>query len=202
MKSKKLLVRKKRFGVLLVLPVLLAIVMASSVRTAAAGNGTDKFGPFALTTTDGSSCGGFWALDTFQRSWSVHDNGDGTFLVRRDEKNGTFSTLAGPSPGACSDSAHHGLLLNGGITGQMGGFFMFDVTSNNYNPAGCTTAANCGTTDDFLANVFPGLTDYCDSTCIWNYEYASNDRTLKYRHWQDKSDNAGNDKFEGDIANQ
>jgi hypothetical protein len=201
MKSKKLSAQKKGFSILLVLPLLLAIFAASSLKTAAAGNGTDKFGPFAMTATDGSSCGGDWAMDTFQRTWSVHDNGDGTFLVRREEKNGTFSTFAGVSPGFCSDSAHHGATLNAGITGQMGGFFMFDVTSNTYNPSACATAGNCDDTGDFLANVFPTLTDYCNATCIWNYEYDSNNRTLKYRHWQDKSDNAGNDKFEGDIAN-
>ena len=201
MKSKKLSNRKKRFGTLVVVTLLLVIVSASSLKTSAAGNGTDKFGPFAMSATDGSSCGGDWAMDTFQRTWSVHDNGDGTFLVRREEKNGAFSTIAGLSPGACSDSAHHGATVNAGITGQMGGFFMFDVTSNTYNPGACATAANCEDTDDFLANVFPTLSDYCSATCIWNYEYDSNDRTLKYRHWQDKSDNAGNDKFEGDIAN-
>jgi hypothetical protein len=102
MKSKKLLARNTRFGMLLVLPLLLAIVMTSPLRSSAAGNGTDKFGPFAMTATDGSSCGGNWAMDTFQRTWSVHDNGDGTFLVRREEKNGTFSAFAGLSPGACS----------------------------------------------------------------------------------------------------
>ena len=202
MKSNKLSARNKWFSRLLVLTLLLVFVAGASLKTSAAGNGADKFGPFAMSSTDGSSCGGSWALDTFQRSWSVHDNGDGTFLVRREEKNGKFSTFAGLSPGACSDSNHHGATLNGGITGQMGGFFMFDVTSSTYNPGACAVAANCMDTDDFLTNVFPTLTDYCNATCIWNYEYDSNDRTLKYRHWQDKSDNDGNDKFEGDIANQ
>jgi len=201
MKLKKLSARNKRFGVLLVLPLLLALVAAASFRTAAAGNGTDKFGPFALTTPDGGSCGSDWAKDTIDRSFSVHDNGDGTFLVREEDKNGTFVTLGGASPGACSDSAHHGIIVNSGIKGQMQGFFMFDVMSGTYNPTACATA-DCSTRGGFLAAVFPTLTDYCNATCVWNFEYGSNDRTLKYRHWQDKSDQTGNDKFEGDIANQ
>ena len=197
MKSKKLSARNKRFSILLVLPLLLAMIMAPSLRTAAAGNGTDKFGPFTLTTPD-NSCAGFWAADTIQRSWSVHDNGDGTFLVREDDKNGTFLTLAGPSPGSCTDSAHHGSTLIAGITGQMSGFFVFDATGSSYNPNGCATA-DCSTRTGFLAAV--GLSLSCSKTCMWNFEYNSNDRRLNYRHWQDKSDSAGNDKFEGDIAN-
>jgi hypothetical protein len=155
-----------------------------------------------LTTPDGSSCGDDWALDTVQRSWSVHDNGDGTFLVRRDDKNGTFVTYGNHSPSACAGSGRHGTTVSPGITGQMSGFFVFDVTSSSYNPTACAFNPACATTPGFLANAFPGLASYCNTTCMWNFEYDSNDRTLKFRHWQDKSDNAGNDKFEGDIANQ
>jgi hypothetical protein len=36
----------------------------------------------------------------------------------------------------------------------------------------------------------------------FNFEYSSSDQSLAYHHWQDKSDQAVNDKFEGDIANQ
>jgi hypothetical protein len=34
------------------------------------------------------------------RTYQVHDNGDGTFRLRRVDK-GTFTTLAGTSPGNC-----------------------------------------------------------------------------------------------------
>ena len=165
------------------------------------GNGTDHFAPVTVTTPDGSSCGGFWATETFDRYWSVHDNGDGTFLVMREDKNGTFETIAGSSPGACSDSQHHGSTVDGGITGQMSGYWTFDVTSTSYDPAGCVSA-DCSTTSGFLAAVFPGMTDYCASVCRWNYEYSSQDQALAYHHWQDRSDSSGHDVFVGDIATQ
>src|SRR5437868_5706417 len=44
--------------------------------------GTDHLGPFAGSTPDGGSCGVPWAQDTYNISFSVHDNGDGTFNVR------------------------------------------------------------------------------------------------------------------------
>jgi hypothetical protein len=46
--------------------------------------------------------------------------------------------------------------------------------------------------------VFPGGTS---SVTAFNFEYSSSDKLLAYRHWQDKSDQAVNDNFEGDIAN-
>lgn len=193
--------RNKRFIILVALAALAVLAILPDA-TARAGNGTDKFGPFTLTSPDGGSCGAPWADDTVDRYWSVHDNGDGTFLVKRRDKNGTFVTYGGDSPGKCSDSAHHGTSVSAGIQGKMRGFFMFDVTSSSYNPSACTTSSDCATTSGFLAAVFPGYTDYCSTTCIWNFEYSSKDKSLQYRHWQDKSDNTGNDKFEGDIANQ
>jgi hypothetical protein len=49
--------------------------------------------------------------------------------------------------------------------------------------------------------VFPGAGGQFTFTAF-NFEYSSSDRSLAFHHWQDKSDQAVNDKFEGDIANQ
>jgi hypothetical protein len=38
--------------------------------------------------------------------------------------------------------------------------------------------------------------------CVFNFEYNSNDQSLRYHHWQDKSDNHGGEQFIGDIANE
>ena len=73
------------------------------------------------------------------------------------------------------------------------------MTGGTYNPNGCAVPSACDSTAGFIAAVFPGGT-FGDVT--FNFEYNSNDKSLQYHHWQDKSDNAGNDKFEGDIANQ
>jgi hypothetical protein len=197
------MLRRQWFAVAIVLAVLFTIpgVALAAGNGSENGNGTDQFGPYTLVTQDGGSCGGAWANETFDRTWKVHDNGDGTFLVSRQDKNGTFETLDGNSPGGCSTSEHHGTTLTAGIVGQMSGDLTFDVVSSSYDPTACESA-DCSTTTDFLAAVFPGFDSYCSSVCRWNFEYSSNDKALAYHHWQDRSDATGDDIFVGDIATQ
>lgn len=196
--------RQRWLTTIVVLVGILTIPAVAFAASGGNGNGTDHFAPVTVTTPDGGSCGVAWNNETFERNWSVHDNGDGTFLVTREDKQGTFETIDGPSPGACSTSQQHGSTVAGGITGQMSGFWQFDVTSSSYNPAGCDVAGtDCGTTSGFLATVFPGMTDSCSTVCQWNFEYSSSDPSLVYHHWQDRSDaTGGNDIFVGDIATQ
>ena len=63
----------------------------------AAGGPKDRhYGPFASTSPDNGTCG-IWAIDTFDRVFNVHDNGDGTFSVDEQFKNGSFVTIGGSS---------------------------------------------------------------------------------------------------------
>ena len=179
----------------------LALLTASGVQ--AAGGGTQHLGPFPSTSPDGGTCGVPWANDTFDRSFSVHDNGDGTFKLTEDFKNGSFVTTGPDSPGACETSNHHGTTVAPGVEGSFHGFLSGTVTSASYNPEGCATG-DCSTLAGFLAAVFPGGTFSCNlgyADCVFNFEYHSNDKSLAYHHWQDKSDNHGGEQFIGDIAN-
>lgn len=195
----------------LVLLLAGALTILSGTAAAAGNGGTDHFGPFAGGSEDGSSCGLPWANDTYERSYTVHDNGDGTFRVTADSKHGTFVTNGATSPGACGDTDHHGQTVRAGVTGGFQGFLSGTVTSATYNPDGCRTTAkgaNCSTTQGFLLLVF-GLQPYdpaftCNAGyagCDFNFEYHSSDPSLQYHHWQDKSDHHGGEKFVGDIAN-
>jgi len=191
---------------------LLVLVMAGALTvlggtTALAGNGgTVQFGPFAGASPDGGTCSP-WANDTYARSYTVHDNGDGTFKVTADSRHGTFVTIDGASPGGCEDTNHHGSTVAAGITGGFQGFLSGTVTSSTFDPTGCGLA-DCSTTQGFLGAVF-GLAPYssaftCNAGyagCDFNFEYHSSDSSLQYHSWQDKSDNHGGEQFIGDIAN-
>jgi hypothetical protein len=188
----------------------LAITVGTATGAAASNGGTDHFGPFAGSSPDGGSCGIPWANDTYDRSYTVHDNGDGTFNVTAESRHGTFVTTGPGSPGACETSDRHGSVVNAGIVGGFQGFLSGTVTSSTYNPSGCAAAgADCSTTQGFLAAVF-GLAPYssaftCNAGfagCDFNFEYHSSDTSLQIRDWQDKSDNHGGEKFVGDIANE
>lgn len=192
----------------LILLLAAAISVLSGTGAVAAGGGADHFGPFPGASPDGGTCAS-WANDTYERSYMVVDNGNGTFKVTADSR-GSFVTTGPASPGACETTNHHGLTVNAGVMGGFQGFLSGTVTSSTYTPAGCDAAgANCSTTQGFLAAVF-GLAPYspaftCNAGyagCDFNFEYHSSDQSLQYRHWQDKSDNHGGEQFVGDIANE
>jgi hypothetical protein len=173
-------------------------LMATNFVFPAFAAGTDHFGPFSSTTIDGGSCGVDWANDVVNREFTVHDNGDGTFKVTEQFKDGTFTTMGTTSPGKCETTPNHGSTVATGIVGNFQGSLSGSVTSSTYNPNACTQAT-CNSTQGFLTTVLgPGASL---SGVTFNFEYNSNDKSLKYHHWQDKSDNTGADKFEGDIAN-
>ena len=90
--------------------------------------------------------------------------------------------------------------------GEFQGFLTGTVTSSTFSPNGCAGGTKCATLAGFLLAVFgPAQTFTCNTGfggCEFNFEYHSSDQSLQFHHWQDKSDNAGGEKFVGDIANQ
>jgi len=182
--------------------ITLAALTVFVSSAAVAGPGTQQFGPFVLVTTDGGSCGNSWANDTFERRYTVVSNGGGNFTVR-EQDHGSFVTNAGQSPGACETAPHHGSFVGAGIAGNIEGSAVFTVNSATYNPDGCAANASvCSTRAGFVTAVFGPAAVGTITFTAFNFEYSSSDQSLAYHHWQDKSDQAVNDKFEGDIANQ
>jgi len=178
-----------------------SLLLATS--SAAAGPEDQHFGPFASTSPDNGSCG-LWANDTFDRFFNVHDNGDGSFSVKEQFKNGSFVTLPGRSPGACESDSKHGSTLLAGMKGTFTGYLDFTVTGGTFTPTGCSaTPAACTTTNGFVTATFPGGVQGCGPTgvCKFGFEYAAGDQGLAYHHWADVSDRNGADLFRGDIAN-
>lgn len=167
---------------------------------------------FVMATTDNGSCGNAWATDNERRTYSVKDNGNGTFALRRMDK-GTFTTLGGQSPGACETKGKHGTAVLPGIQGKFEGTLVGTVTASSFNPnATCAAGADCSSRSGFIATYFgPGATYSCDQNsrdCKFNYKYSAKaksaaGKTLRYRHWEDKGKGAGTllkEEFKGDIA--
>src|SRR5438046_8364759 len=90
--------------------------------SAAKASRDQHFVPFASTSPDNGSCGHFWATDTFDRFFNVHDNGNGTFSVDEQFKNGSFVTIGGDSPSACAPDSRHGSTVEPGINGTFVGY--------------------------------------------------------------------------------
>src|SRR5260370_39679441 len=105
--------------------VAVAAAMAAFPIAAGADTGSGEsthLGPFATAgDPDGGSCGGSWALDNFDRFLTVHGDGDGTFAVREDFKNGAFVTTGPRRPGGCEAGTHHGPAVGPGIEGTFQG---------------------------------------------------------------------------------
>jgi len=184
----------------LALVVSLVAFGALAMTAAAAPGGTTQLGPFAGASQDGGSCGVPWANDTYNLFFTIRDNGNGTFAVKTEYKNGTFTTVGGASPGSCSSANNHGTAVAPNIKGDFQGWYAYTINSGSFNPNGCNSAS-CHTRHDIVEALFGPGADATQHDGTFNFEYNSNDKTLKYRHWQDKSDNTGADQFVGDIAN-
>ncbi|HEX9598618.1 MAG TPA: hypothetical protein VF963_04515 [Gaiellaceae bacterium] len=173
--------------------------------------GKNKFS-FALTTTD-RRCDGTepWANLTETRTYQLHKNSDGTFRLRRVDK-GTFTTVAGTSPGNCAaNKSKHGLLIRADVTGRFGGYLEGTITGGSFKKD-AICAAPCFT-DNFITAFFgPGAVFSCEAAssadCKFNYNYtapsrAANRPKLLVRQWQDRGKGAGTmlvEHFKGDIA--
>jgi hypothetical protein len=89
------------------------------------------------TGPDSSRCGGTWANDTFDTTFTLTEQADGTWLVDKLVK-GTFQTVDGgpqPNPESCDAT-------EGSTSGSFVGTEVFVVTGPG--PADFDTAASCG----------------------------------------------------------
>jgi hypothetical protein len=202
------------------LPVLVLLTVLAFVTAAFAdpgekgkgkAQGKNKF-TFKLVNTD-NRCddSGAWATLNETRTYQVHANGDGTFRLRQVDK-GTFTTMAGKSPGDCpANKTKHGHLVRAGVTGRFGGYLVGTISGGTFNKnATCVPACF---RDDFITAFFgAGAVFSCDTNstdCKFNFNYTASNRAanrprLIVRHWQDRGKGAGtmlHEVFSGDIAN-
>lgn len=164
-------------------------------------DGNSDFGPFASASTDSGTCGPDWANDTFNRSFTVSQNADGSFAVRENFTKGKFTTFGPQSPGACQTGTDHGSLVRPGVKGSFHGYLAGTVTGGTFNENGCSSGG-CDTTAGFVLNAFgPAATYSCLSgvgTCSFFFTYHAGGQGLKFRHWINASTDLGGNR--GDIA--
>ncbi len=164
---------------------------------------------FDVMTDDHGCSFRVWASDKLHRKYKVTRNEDGSYTIRREDK-GTFTTVAGPSPGADPCPAvirrgKHGTTLLAGVTGKMHGYITGTATGGTFNPNG-SCASPC-TNVQFIAGFFSAGTKYtCNAGfagCRFNFEYTAqrqNSQKLKFHHWVDRGLDGVNETFIGDIA--
>jgi hypothetical protein len=148
-----------------------------------------------LTSPDSGTCGNDWANDTLKRTYTVKKGADGGYrLVAFDR--GTFTTVAGQSPGACDkNDPHHGTVVTVGSTGHLGGFVAEKITGGTFN-AHATCAAVC-TRDAFVASFFGASAQQHVDKFL--YVYMSKDPALTKHVWVNHG-NATESRNRGDIA--
>lgn len=164
-------------------------------------NHTQHYGPYASGSTDSGTCGD-WAEDTFDRHFTVRPNGDGTYTVVQQFKNGSFVANAGPSPGSCdpTDGSPPGT-VNAGVTGTMQGYFIIsNVGSQSSTDSHCNATtmsdANCTTTTFINTHFAPCYPATCTVTTFFSH-YAAGDQGLVEHEWKNASDDRGGNH--GDI---
>lgn len=120
------------------------------------------FGPYNSGSQDSSVCGGDWATDTYTRTYTVTPRSDGSFDVS-ELYQGTFVTLAGPSPASCE------VQVAAGITGT----FYGDEAGTIPAPADFNFTAVCppGCTGDEFAQAFFGTS--WPSSYAWQFHYTT-----------------------------
>lgn len=148
-----------------------------------------------LTSPDSGTCGNNWANDALKRTYTVGKDADGSYrLVAFDR--GSFTTVAGQSPGACdTNDPHHGATVTAGIAGHMGGFVAEQITGGTFN-----SHATCATVCDrsaFVAAFFgSSAQQHVDK---FFYAYGSKDSALTKHAWINRG-NATSSQNRGDIA--
>jgi hypothetical protein len=163
---------------------------------------TQHYGPYASGSTDSGTCGNDWANDTFDRHFTARSNGDGTYTVVEQFKNGSFTTSIGASPGACETNP--GGMITAGKMGSMHGYFIIPGVLGPENTSPYCDALN-STNDDCTTATFIdthftpcyGL-GACSATTFFDHYLATDQRTLVYHEWKNASTDRGGNS--GDIA--
>jgi hypothetical protein len=160
------------------------------------------FGPYQVATTDSGFCGTDWATDTYNVTFVVAPQADGSFVVSELMKGG-FKTLAGASPNATD--CNTGAQINAGITGSLYGDFVVPVAPGaDFNPtATLENSTPCGgicTSDKFFSAFFGKPSGYTNSTAYaWQFHYTTPGDV--HGHWADTDHSVPGDLANGDIHN-
>jgi hypothetical protein len=179
--------KKKAIGMLAIFALVLGVA-----NVAYAAGDTVNYTVTGSDSTDSGTCGPDWANDLMTRVYQVYpeQNVDGSYRIQENFVNGTFTTIAGPSPESCQAENNHTVL--GGQTGTFKGQFIIKVLGGTFTPvASCPSPCY---TASFIAAHFGGAATFEVSDFWFKYKVKGN--TFCSKLWINAA--TGNS---GDIAN-
>jgi hypothetical protein len=181
---------------------LFSVMDLSTVLNPTGMTPTQHYGPYRSDSPDSGSCGPDWANDTFDRYFTVRSNGDGTYTVVEQFKNGSFVTTGPISPGACDVGTNHDSTIAPDKTGSMHGYFIItnvdtQTQTSPYCDATNNTNTDCTTTTFINSHFVPCYQVTCTVTTFFDH-YAAGDQNLLFHQWKNASADRGGD--DGDIA--
>lgn len=187
-----------------VVALVMGVVLAGPAQATLSFTDTNAY---TGQSPDSGTCGQpHWAHDAFTRNYSV--TGSGTdWVVTETFNSGTFSTIAGLSPGSCDlGQLSPGLnnQVNEGVQGKYSGFLKFPITGTLDTNGACVRDSGDGMchTSGWLDGFFP--TGHADGTptasnSAFKFIYkAKNQGLLQFKWINADSTNGGNS---GDIHN-
>jgi hypothetical protein len=139
-----------------------------------------------------------------QRHFTIF-NRAGSVVVVEQFKDGTFTTFAGPSPGACETTPPSGGMVNAGVTGIFHGYFIIPiptgVTQSSHDPhcdAIAKTNTGCDHTAVFINTHFspPCYPGICSAN-TFSLHYTASAQGLIQHEWTNASPDRGGNR--GDI---
>lgn len=180
--------------------VLLVPMLAGFAFAGPGGQPPIKIGPIAVVAQeDIGTCNNVWALDSFNKFYTITINHDRTWNVKVQYKDGTFVTQAGISPGACIGGNTNGNTVSAGVLGKTHQEYNRTVIGTLIPDFSCgPNNANCYDTTSILNTLFGvGQWAWKDSDWSWEGHYEAGPNGT----WFDTSTNwPYNDR--GDITGQ
>jgi hypothetical protein len=139
---------------------------------------------------DSGTCGNNWAIDAFNRTFTVVSNHPNTIQELFDDA--SFVTTAGQSPASCQPGRKP-VTVSKGIHGTFTGEETITVTGGTFNPkAVCSKKTPCNSTTAFVTLFYGPSATWTSPSFQFNYTTHENGR------WQNASlDEGGN---HGDIS--
>lgn len=174
--------------------------MALQVAAAVPVSAAQHYGGYASGSPDSGTCGNNWANDTFDRHFTVQSEG-GTLTVIEQFKDGSFTTMAGASPGGCDTNP--GGKVAAGVTGALHGYFIIPLPGETQVSAGASCVAGSPSADcttagfinsHFAPACYPNM---CPVTTFF-FHYSAGSQSLTFHEWKNASADRGGNS--GDIA--
>ena len=150
--------KKMRWIAMVVVVVAVSLLgLTSFAARTSAGSILAVVGPIAVPAQDDiGTCNNTWAVDSFNKTYTITNVSGNTYDIQVDYTDGTFVTNAGYSPGACEvtggNGPGNGNTVGAGITGTM--TQLWDGTGTGTLSGNSCTPETCVNTASIISTLF------------------------------------------------